>query len=123
MKREIVASFEAIRNSEAQLSQQPEAPAGQTHYDVLGVPAFVATDADIKAAYLQIAKEQLEKPGGPVHSDMYRINDAYHVLTSGRERCWYDFSLNRDADQYADCSEKVSKENFEEFQKKKQART
>lgn len=62
-----------------------------THYDILGVISS-ATTADIRRAYLALARRHHPDAGGDDES-MRRLNDAYGVLADPRRRRAYDLQL------------------------------
>ncbi|KAI0013820.1 hypothetical protein F4779DRAFT_561466, partial [Xylariaceae sp. FL0662B] len=109
---------------ESQVSTFPTtqvSSAALNHYQVLGVADFIATDDEIKSAYMQHMRSLLSRPNHNKEEirKMFRMNEAYQVLINGRDRCWYDFQFSQDQTQYAECQENVSKKRFEEFQKMK----
>ena len=68
----------------------------RTHYDTLGVPP-TATDADIKRAYLRLAKTHHPDAGGDGAAATFAlISAAFDVLKDKSKRAAYDMSLSRD---------------------------
>ncbi|CAM0908777.1 unnamed protein product [Alopecurus aequalis] len=66
------------------------APAGRTHYEVLGVGAG-ASRGDIKAAYRRLAREvHPDAAGAGGHEGFIRLHAAYATLADPDQRARYD---------------------------------
>ena len=74
----------------AQASATMAAPAGRTHYEVLGVGAG-ASSGEIKAAYRRLAREvHPDAVGGGDGEGFIRLRTAYATLADPDERARYD---------------------------------
>jgi hypothetical protein len=71
-----------------------------THYEVLGV-ARQADDAEIRRAYLDLARRHHPDAAGGDAEEMLRVNEAWAVLGDPASRARYDAGLDPDVRSFA----------------------